>query len=384
MSLLWDGYDYNWTAYGEAAGGGITSVDTGGTADTIIPDEQTVITLDVGIGSTAGIVEVVSADGQYVATQTINVWNNTDDEITISGLRGELPFGVTDAILRVTLDDGSQVATSGITMQAPTGTFWVNGSSADTDEGSILHQALSAPTGDYQIIWTDPDGTGIDDSDPIEPDGYVPDAGAEGDLLVKVWDATDGSTSPEATYTIEFQVPQGTTVIESTTVDQDEVEVQVSYDLDDYTGFEARFDGGTPQSFAYPTDFYTLSDGTHTVEVRAVNDGGGGTWSDSESFTISATGETSVSLIAGLAGPEATLSSTMGGGPEVEIAASLGGLSGTLIGEVDLTGIAEFEVGLSADLAGPLGSGRLIHVRGLWLPERGYYGTGDYKDWLEE
>lgn len=86
-------------------------------------------------------------------------------------------------------------------------------------------------------------------------------------------------------------VPQGTTTIGTISgVTASAASVPFTYSASDQTGFEYRINGGTPVAVASSPISLTglTASTTYTVEVRAVNATGAGTWSTSTQFTTSA------------------------------------------------------------------------------------------------
>lgn len=198
---------------------GLTSASTNGTANLLIEGEP--LTLNVNqLPETQGQVELQSSDGLYQSILTITTWDAATNTVIATGARGELPYGVTDAVLILEASDGSEFdRAEGITVQAPAGTLWVNGSSPSTANHSVFKDAIAPPTGAYQVIWRDPNAI----SPVINSAGEVIEGTAEGEFPVAAWDAVDGTTSGEVTYTIvsqeEFIAPTitGVTVPESRT-----------------------------------------------------------------------------------------------------------------------------------------------------------------------
>lgn len=88
------------------------------------------------------------------------------------------------------------------------------------------------------------------------------------------------------------QVPQGTITIGTIDVTETTATVSYTYSDTDQTGFEYRLDGVAEVADASsPVDLTGLiANTTYSVEVRAVNSTGPGTWSTTANFTTSAVG----------------------------------------------------------------------------------------------
>lgn len=100
-----------------------------------------------------------------------------------------------------------------------------------------------------------------------------------------------GAWSFIASFTTKT-VPLGAVTIGSITKGQTTATVPFTYSLSDQTGFEYRVNGGAAQSIAgSPLSLTGLTASTaYTVEVRAINTYGSGTWSSQGSFTTDAAG----------------------------------------------------------------------------------------------
>lgn len=137
------------------------------------------------------------------------------------------------------------------------------------------------------------------------PDGITLDSGTGEisgtptgiDTTTIVVRATDsgGNTADTNSFTIEVnwaaQVPQGTVTLGTPTgITSSSAAIPYSYSAADQTGFEYRVNGGSPQTVTTsPLVVTGLTAATaYTVEMRAVNAVGAGTWSSPANFTTSA------------------------------------------------------------------------------------------------
>ncbi len=265
----------------------------GSIADQVTSGATADIALDSAIG-TQGTSTVVLQDstGTYSESGTINNWDETTDTITVTFSQSGMRFGDADNEITVTLDDGSTATATGITFASPSGTYYVNGSSPDTtSENSVFYNALSAPTAGYQIIWRDPnDVGGASPGSLINADGSVPDIASPGDVPVRAWDDSDGTTSAEVTYTATLQAPQGQVTITDTSVSGSDVTITWSYDDTDITGWGYSIDGGAVTEFGDDTTtshtITGLADGTYDIEIIPINDGGQGAGTDTTTATV--------------------------------------------------------------------------------------------------
>ncbi len=100
-----------------------------------------------------------------------------------------------------------------------------------------------------------------------------------------------GAWSSIAAFTTKT-VPLGVVTLGSITKGQTTASVPFTYSSNDQTGFEYRVNGGAAQSIAAsPVSLSGLTASTaYTVEVRAINTYGSGTWSSQGSFTTDAAG----------------------------------------------------------------------------------------------
>jgi len=195
----------------------ITSVtdSVGGTADRVTSGATVDIALDSAIGTQgSSTVTLTDSTGTYSESGTINTWDDTNDIITATCNQSGMRFGDTDNELTVTLDDGTTVTATGITFAAPSGTYWVNGSSPDTtSQNSAFYNALTPPTAGYQLIWRDPNDVGGTSSDPggdqsaslFDSTGLNDDIARPGKVPIRAWDDSDGTTSAEVTYTATLE-----------------------------------------------------------------------------------------------------------------------------------------------------------------------------------
>ena len=96
------------------------------------------------------------------------------------------------------------------------------------------------------------------------------------------WSAVGNFTTNAAA-----QVPQGTVTIGSITATQTTASVPYTYSLADQTGFQYRLNGGAATTAtASPQSLTGLTAGTaYTIEIRAINATGNGTWSAVANFT---------------------------------------------------------------------------------------------------
>ncbi len=137
----------------------------------------------------------------------------------------------------------------------------------------------------------------------INQDGTI--SGPDGSYtIVKI---NDVSVAESITYSIQnAQVPQGTISISNIQVTTSTATITFSYDDTDQNSFEYRIDGG---SWAAITSGQVISglspDNLYTIEVRAINDTGGGTPAI-QNFSTNATSGTTESDIDFLAGPGLT------------------------------------------------------------------------------
>lgn len=112
-------------------------------------------------------------------------------------------------------------------------------------------------------------------------------------VIVPVNATGDGTPSAVVQFTTQAaagEVPQGAVTIGSITVGETTATIPYTYNDTDQTGFEYRIDGGTPiADAASPVDLTGLTENTaYTIEVRAVNGNGPGTWSAVGNFTTDA------------------------------------------------------------------------------------------------
>lgn len=103
----------------------------------------------------------------------------------------------------------------------------------------------------------------------------------------------NGAWSTAANFTTDApaaQVPQGTVTIGTVTTTQTTASVPYTYSLSDQTGFEYRLNGGSAvTATASPQSLTGLTANTaYTVEIRAINATGAGTWSAVKNFTTAA------------------------------------------------------------------------------------------------
>lgn len=102
-----------------------------------------------------------------------------------------------------------------------------------------------------------------------------------------------GAWSTAANFTTSApaaQVPQGTVTIGTVTTTQTTASVPYTYSLSDQTGFEYRLNGGSAvTATASPQSLTGLTANTaYTIEIRAINATGAGTWSAVKNFTTAA------------------------------------------------------------------------------------------------
>lgn len=102
-----------------------------------------------------------------------------------------------------------------------------------------------------------------------------------------------GTWSTAANFTTSApaaQVPQGTVTIGTVTTTQTTASVPYAYSLSDQTGFEYRLNGGAAvTATASPQSLTGLTANTaYTIEIRAINATGAGTWSAVKNFTTAA------------------------------------------------------------------------------------------------
>lgn len=102
-----------------------------------------------------------------------------------------------------------------------------------------------------------------------------------------------GAWSTAANFTTSApaaQVPQGAVTIGTVTTTQTTASVPYTYSLSDQTGFEYRLSGGAAvTATASPQSLTGLTANTaYTIEIRAINATGAGTWSAVKNFTTAA------------------------------------------------------------------------------------------------
>ena len=175
---------------------GIISVICDDQPNVVIPGLP--VTLEVNqLPETQGQVELQSADGLYQAILAITAWDSATGTVVVTGARGELPFGLADAVL--ILEDGGGAEfdrVTGLAIVAPEGTFWINGDAPSAASNSFFHEALSLPAGDYQLIWRDPNGV----NPVVAASGEVTQADQEGLVYIQGYDYADGITSAEQDF----------------------------------------------------------------------------------------------------------------------------------------------------------------------------------------
>jgi hypothetical protein len=118
--------------------------------------------------------------------------------------------------------------------------------------------------------------------------------------------ATDAGSNTAQTNTFSITVnaaaqpPQGTVTIGMITTGQTTASVPYTYSAADQTGFQYRLNGGsTVPAPASPINLLSLTANTaYTIEVRAINAVGNGTWSAVSNFTTEAIPQGTISLTA--------------------------------------------------------------------------------------
>lgn len=136
-------------------------------------------------------------------------------------------------------------------------------------------------------------GTGLTLSSAGVLSGTAAEA-TQGGIVITGTDAgtnTAASNSFSVTVSAEAALtPQGTVTIGTITVGETTATVPYTYSAADQTGFEYRLNGGsTVADSASPVDLTGLTaDTAYTIEVRAVNAEGAGSWSAVGSFTTNA------------------------------------------------------------------------------------------------
>lgn len=144
-----------------------------------------------------------------------------------------------------------------------------SGLSAAVDGAGVGFGALQVNSSEYNWITV---GTGDDDADltPTEGGGGTPPAGT-----TTITDVAPGTTSALVTY---------------------------GYSASDQTGFECRVNGGAASSIgASPATISGLTAGTpYSLEVRAINAAGAGSWSAAYGFSTAAAGDTTPPTLTGV------------------------------------------------------------------------------------
>lgn len=100
---------------------------------------------------------------------------------------------------------------------------------------------------------------------------------------------TINTWQPINTWGVAAAAPQGAVTIGTIVPDETTASVPFTYDDTDNTGFEYRLDGGSPVSATSPVNLTGLiAETAYTIEVRAINATGNGTWSVVSNFTTDA------------------------------------------------------------------------------------------------
>lgn len=145
----------------------------------------------------------------------------------------------------------------------------------------------------YANVGTALTGTGLSITSAGRLQGTATEATVSG-VVMRGTDAgsnTDESNAFNVTVNAVAQVPQGTVTIGTITKTDTTASVPYTYDAADQTGFEYRLNGGAVvTASASPISLTGLTESTsYTIEVRAINATGAGTWSAVGNFTTDAT-----------------------------------------------------------------------------------------------
>lgn len=170
------------------------------------PNELITIGVTGDIGVTAGTGVVKNYSGAWEAELTINSWDNTAKVITAT-LPADADFRYEDDDNIVYLERNDTEAFNpftAVTVLAPDGVYVINGDSPSSADNSVFKDAISPPSGMYQVRWRDPDATGT----VINSFGEVVSSTGFGTIFVSVWDSTDNTTSDE----YEFEITSGAVV----------------------------------------------------------------------------------------------------------------------------------------------------------------------------
>lgn len=171
------------------------------------PNELITIGVTGDIGVTAGTGVVKNYSGAWEAELTINSWDNTTKVITAT-LPVDADFRYADDDNIVYLERSDTEAFNpftAVTVLAPDGVAVINGDSPSSADNSVFKDAISPPSGMYQVRWRDPDATGA----VINSFGEVVSSTGFGTIFVSVWDSADNTTSGE----YEFEITSGGSVV---------------------------------------------------------------------------------------------------------------------------------------------------------------------------
>ena len=215
--------------------------------------------------------------------------SNGDLSTTLSWTTGIKPESVEVVVsTSVATDDGAGNLTGDFTgtIDYATSAITITGAPASTSAAVDYERKIEQPAGDYQAIVNDPNGVGPE----IDSSGVITSVASNGTFDLFVYDKSTGQESTTTSVTANLNPPQGQVTITDTTVSGSDVTITWSYDDTDITGWGYSIDGGAVTEFGDDTTTsYTitgLADGSYSIEIIPINDGGQGTGTDTTTATV--------------------------------------------------------------------------------------------------
>ncbi len=293
---------------------GTTTVQVGATDPQDAPGTLTVeLSIDGGAfttmtyNATTSVYEgtwdtTAEADGSHTldARATDSLGIKTDAAlvpVTVDNIVEEPTAAISNPIDGSTVTSTITVQVNATDVQDATGNLTVQ---VSIDGGSFVTTTYNTTTQRYEYSW---DTTGVSDGNHTI-DARATDSSANTTNATRVSvsvDNVDGPPTASISSPLSGATVSGTTTVRVTATDQEDtvgtLTVQVSFDSGAYASSTTYDSGSATYQLTWNTT--SVSDGTHTIGARAIDNGGKTTTSTSTSVTVNNAGATSTTSTLG-------------------------------------------------------------------------------------